>query len=99
MSCWNSTSSKRYRWEGILTDSSGLTPSSPPPRHPGLSVFGLGPTPDGTTNGRSNGVSNGTSDGNGFGAGVPVTPAAATVPPSIPSNPPFGAYRTSGAEP
>lgn len=82
-----------------MTDSSGLTPSSPPPRHPGLSVFGLGPTQDGTSNGRTNGASNGTSDGNGFDAGLPATPAAASVPPSIPSNPPFGAHRTSGAEP
>jgi hypothetical protein len=98
MSCWNSTSSKRYRWEGILTDPSGLTPSSPLPRHPGLSVFGLGPTQDGT-NGRTHGIQHGTHDSNGLSSGRPVTPAAASVPPSIqPSAPPLGGYRGAGGE-
>ena len=62
-----------------MTDSSGLTPSSPPPRHPGLSNFGLGPTPDGT-NGRTNGIL----DGSDSDPDRPTTPAGASVPPNIP---------------
>jgi len=71
-----------------LTDSSGLTPSSPLPRHPGLSVFGLGPTQDGTAGAAGHESAR--------VPGRPPAPTAAGVPPAVP---PRATHRGPGNEP
>src|SRR5690606_27509506 len=94
MACRNSTLSDRHGWEGILTDSSGLTPPSPHSRHPGLSVVGLGRNDEPPA-----AASHEPPDDTGFRFGRGAAPAAAdTPPPSRQDGARPGAHRAQPVE-